>query len=169
MRHVLLAAMCGLLLTTYAVPADEAPPLVEPKKDIVIDIEVTDGGTPRLIVPEKFMEQLKLESKSRVMLDRTQTIVAGVAMSLAIALGGLWMARKNSRTVKTLVVVAAPMALIAMLYSTSYADKAVSPAPSVKLGTLGNITVMKVKEGDVIKLQVGRDDLLKAQQELTKK
>jgi hypothetical protein len=155
-----LAALCGLVLLSCCTFADEAPPIAEPKKDLVVEIEVTDTEAPRLIVPEKLLGQLRAEAKSRVMLDRTQTIVAGIAMSLALALGGLWMARRNARGIKTAAAVIAPALLLALFYSTLHADKAAPATDDLRVGGLGNIKIVTVKDGDVIKLQLSRAQLV---------
>lgn len=117
-RIVLLAALgLGLGMTGKA-SADIAPPLPANKDSVKVKIEVDENAkAPRLIVPSGVFTaprgrpklappdapkgELPQEDGDGIAQEETQPrnhiLIAGIALSLSMAFGGLWLMRRNGR------------------------------------------------------------------------
>jgi hypothetical protein len=133
-----------------------------------------DSPEARLQIPRGMLKQLRAEidqgsnsqfAASTRSLRSTQTIIAGVFLSLSVAFAGVLVARKRSRTAKQIAVVA----LVVFAVTGALTFKALANAAAyprlLNAGTLSNATtpdadldgsvrVEIVDEGNEIKLIV---------------
>jgi hypothetical protein len=160
MRRSMLAALPVLFLLGMlaAVRGNEAPPRdpapAAQKAKLVVEVDAK-AKEPRLIIPRSLANPPKKTSSLGV-----PTIVAGVALTLAIVSAGFWFIRRGpGRSIAAAVVV---VALFALGVSALYADIAVDPKPrpatAIKLPAnvqlQEDVIIEFVEKGEAIKLIV---------------
>ena len=133
MKRVLTLTMVVMLGSMFAF-ANITPPKTPEKKTPSKSIDTTltirlrsDAKEAKLIIPKSFVKQLRAELEqmddgsdntaavTNHDFSRTQTIVSGMFLSLALVFGGIWFVRSGkatTKTTKTLVVVAAVSAFL---------------------------------------------------------
>jgi hypothetical protein len=115
MRRIVLLAVIGLGLgLTAPARADLAPPLPPNKESVAIKIEVDEKAKgPRLLLPHgAFVPgrvrpgpkgELPRESEDGIAENERQgrpdshIVIAGVAVALSLAFGGMWLVRRNGK------------------------------------------------------------------------
>jgi len=140
------------------VRGNEAPPPRpgEPKAAklvVVVDERVKE---PRLVIPRSLMGD-----KKSAWLEMP-TVVAGLALTLALVSGGVWLVRRG--TSRNVAAVALALSVLALGATALFADVAKPPPPKVTPVTLPASVVLSdkiqfefVDKGDEIKLIVGKD------------
>lgn len=136
MNRFMLLAVIGLVLgTTSRSRADIAPPLPPAKEGVAIKIEVDEKAkAPRLVLPNGVFTPPRFRPKEPVpgpkgelpqengdgigqddsMQPRNHLLIAGIALTCAMAFGGLWLMRKNgSGSVRGLTLLIAAGATLA--------------------------------------------------------
>jgi hypothetical protein len=161
MRRSFLVALPVLFLvgTLAAVRGNEAPPREVPaaqKAKLVVEVDAK-AKEPRLIIPRSLANPPKKADAG----FNVPTIVAGVALTLAIVSAGFWFIRRGpGRSVAAAVLI---VALFALGVSALYADIPVKPKPeaattAVKLPAnvqlQEDVLIEFVEKGDAIKLIV---------------
>jgi hypothetical protein len=112
---IALLAVLGLGLgLTGRATADIAPPLPPKKESVAVKIEVDEKAKgPKLVVPNGVFTAPRVRPGPRGQLDqetgdgiadndnpdkpRHHLLIAGIAVSLALAFGGVWLIRKNGK------------------------------------------------------------------------
>ena len=177
MKTLTLCLTCCVLLGALSaradVPAIKPKPVAEdagkdkPNATVTtpakVKIELAAAQT--LTIPKKIFATLADDAKKGGALDdkRLRTIVAGIALALALTFSGLWFARRGQSGVvrhASVVVLALAMGLVAA--SSVHADKAVPSQPSkeVKLDAdekgiaASNLAIQVVDEGDQLTLKL---------------
>lgn len=134
-RFLLLLALCGLFLTPIAL-ADEAPQKKPPIRPPMPAERETHGfviqGDPNIRTPELRVPKKMAGSFAGTMVNggeiasgpsRTQTIVGGAFLSLAVIAGGLWLVRSKMPRAVKLGSGAAMVAIFGLTVAT-WANKA---------------------------------------------
>lgn len=122
MRKTLFTVTIIFLLTGPGF-ADIARPEKPVKKTAAVDTYLSikldrDAKEARLIVPRSQLKALRAELESidgdsvtaSASISRTQTIVSGLFISLAIVFGGIWFARSGKLSTKTAAIMAVAFA-----------------------------------------------------------
>jgi hypothetical protein len=136
-RIVLLAVLgFGLGLTGKA-SADLAPPLPPNKDSVKVKIEVDENAKgPRLVVPNgvftapraprpKFdrPKEQSDETAQEETQPRNHILIAGIALSMSLAFGGLWLMRRNGRgsmrAMSLLIAAGITLAIGAIVYANA--------------------------------------------------
>ena len=171
----LIRVLTVLGLLAYVLPsgrANEAPPPPTKRDNTPAAaplVVVLDDGVqqPRLEIPRKVLSNLKAaadgqdeDTRRAEALPRLHTIIAGVALSLSLTLGGLWLVRSRRRFSGAALLVAA-LALTAAGSVLGANVPAPPPPPSVPAGIplADKATVQVVDEGDAIRLVASRKQL----------
>ncbi|MGE3468573.1 MAG: hypothetical protein AB7J13_16750 [Pyrinomonadaceae bacterium] len=149
MRKALLLS-AAIMLTTIAAFADIARPGKAPNRVekpaagldgnllIRLDRNATEAKLiiPRSQIPQLRAELERLDGNSNVAafsegsFSRTQTIISGIFLSLAIAFGGMWFMRSNAPPAGKVIAVVAAFGVIGTAASIAYAN--VGPPPSAR-------------------------------------
>ena len=159
MRHLLCAVLAsfGLALIPAAAKADLAPP-VPPAKDVKFVVELDEKAkAPKLIVPQNLttvrfrpgprpnpgkppgdkepQAYLELESDDvapETPRNHNHLMIAGVALTLSLGLGGVWLVRRNGRssTRGLVLLIAAGTTLSASTLVWANAPPPTSPPPA---------------------------------------
>jgi hypothetical protein len=149
-RIVLLAVLgFGLGLTGKA-NADLAPPLPASKESVKVKIEMDENAKgPRLIVPNGVFQQPRgprpklerppqeegEETAQEETQPRNHILIAGIALSLSLAFGGLWLMRRNGRSstraMSLLIVAGTALAIGAVVYANAPPPKNFGDRPPV--------------------------------------
>jgi hypothetical protein len=164
----LIGVLTVLGLLACALPSvranEAAPPRVKPDNASAAApfVIVVDDGVkqPRLEIPRKVLSNLKAaadgqdgDTRHAALLPQLHTIIAGVALSLALTFGGLWLVRSRRRATGAAVLVAA--LALAAVGGVLWANVP-PPLPPTQLPAgipLGDkATVQVVDEGDAIRL-----------------
>jgi hypothetical protein len=120
MKKTTLLFLFGLLFS-FAVFADiRLPETPKPKQNKSVDTKLIinvskDAKEAKLIIPKSQLKQLRAElddldndsGNTAANFSRTQTIVSGLFMSLAMVFGGVWFVRSrkaDTKTAKTLII-----------------------------------------------------------------
>ena len=124
-RTFLIAAIITIAaVATFADIARPEPaksPKTKPSAGVMTTMDIrldSDAKEARLIIPKSQLKQLRAQlddmddasdntAAATTSFSRTQTIMSGAFLSLAIVFGGIWFARSGksaSKTVKTLVI-----------------------------------------------------------------
>jgi hypothetical protein len=160
MRRSMLAALPVLFLvgSLAAVRGNEAPPRdpapVAQKAKLVVEVDAK-AKEPRLIIPRSLANPPKKASSLNV-----PTVVAGVALTLAMVSAGFWFIRRGpGRSVAAAVVVFSLFALgVSALYAENPEEPKPRPATTVRLPAnvqlQEDVVIEFVEKGDVIKLIV---------------
>lgn len=149
-RIVLLAALGLGFAWTGASRADIPPPLPKNKDSVKVKIEMDENAKgPRLIVPQGVFTaprgrpklppangptgQLDLENGDGIAQEenpnqpRNHVVIAGIALSLSLAFGGLWLMRRNGRgstkAIALLIAAGATLTIGAIVYANAPAPK----------------------------------------------
>jgi hypothetical protein len=119
------AIAAGSALADIARPDPAKTPKTKPSTSIATAMDIRldpDAKEARLIIPKSQLKQLRAQldglddaddntaAVTTPSFSRTQTIMSGAFLSLAIVFGGMWFARSGkaaSKTVKTIVVATA--------------------------------------------------------------
>jgi hypothetical protein len=136
---------------------------------ILTDDKVTET---RLEVPKNLLASLRADAgvpngDSRwAGLSSLQLVVAGLALTAALTLGGLWLVRSRNRPAgRTLIVLLAVVTLLgaAGIVWANVAPPPPPPKPVLPDGLLlsEKVTVDVVEKGDAVRLIVPRADLAK--------
>ena len=135
--RIVLLAVFGLALgLTSHSRADIAPPLPPSKESVKVKIEMDENAkAPRLIVPNGVfqqprgprpkLERPKQEDSDETAQEETQPrnhiLIAGIALSLSLAFGGLWLMRRNGRgsirAMSLLIAAGAALVIGAIVYA----------------------------------------------------
>jgi hypothetical protein len=152
MKRMMVAGLCGLLLTTSLVRADEAPPRPQPKPGKFVVFVDGRVKTPQLTVPRQM-----LNDQRRGDAGILHTVMAGMALALAFAGGGLWLVRQrqggNGAALAVLVCLSA-----LSIGTALWADSA-GPPPA--RATFDGVHVFVVDKGDSVQLTISPADLAK--------
>lgn len=186
-RLIMIAAVAVFAsapaLADIARPDSPKTPKTKPDKSITTTMNIrldSDAQEARLIIPKAQLKQLRAQLESMDDTDdntaavtttsfsRTQTIVSGAFLSLAMVLGGMWFVRSGkaaSKTVKTLVI-ATMVTGIASAATFVYANAGPPPEARSITGKMfsqsvhiygfgwGQVKLETADEGDSIKLIV---------------
>jgi hypothetical protein len=158
--------------------ADIAKPTNSPKTKASIETEMMihlrhDAKEARLLIPKSRLQQLRADldgldtgsdyAATTGSFGRTQTIVSGLFLSLAIVFGGLWFARSGKAATlsgKTLVVLTV---LAGMAAAASFVYANAGPPPEARSIT-GKMFVQGVHiygfGSGTVKLEVGDEDFV---------
>lgn len=136
-----LAIWCATPMSTSADiprPKESDPKHSGPRPDrndqlVTLEIEGTDGWQGYLYVPESMLAADLTAPPSGM--TALGTTVSGVALSLSILFGGLWLVKSRKR-IGTQATVAAASILVVVVGTASYALANASPYPLANLGTL---------------------------------
>lgn len=167
-----LALWCALPTATSAdIPrpdnrASTDPPRRRSDQLVTFVIESSDDFQARLYVPSNLLAADTNATPSGM--SAVGTTVSGVALSLSVVFGGLWLARSRRR-LGTQSTVTAGVILVVLAGTASYAWANASPYPIANPGTLvkatptgealsGKVRVMRVSDDDnTIRLLLPRD------------
>lgn len=100
---------------------------------VTLEIEGTDGWQGYLYVPESMLVADATAAPSGM--SAIGTTVSGVALSLSMIFGGLWLAKSRKR-LGTHATVTAASILVVLVGTATYALANASPYPLANLGTL---------------------------------
>ncbi len=163
-RWLFLAVPAMFLFGTLPTIRADARPMPPPEQKAKLIVEVNPKvKEPHLIIPRSLANPKKEVGLS------TPTIVAGVALTLAMVSAGFWFIRRGpGRTTAAVVVV---LSLFALGVSTVFADISPRPKPPVntpvKLPADVNLTddvvIEFVDKGDAIRLIVNKATSIKAE------
>lgn len=184
MRIVATLAVAALLgWTVGSLRADLAPPKPVVGKPAPFVIEVDEKAKePRLIVPEDLIPGLRadvgLENEGRragIGDLPGRTLVAGLALALAVAFGGLWVVRSRFQP-GSRYLAGAVVALVALGAGTALVlANAAPPPPPPRPGQVelpvafrGKVVLEKHARGNSIRLIVNSDTLKKMTEEKAK-
>jgi hypothetical protein len=148
---------------------DKTPPKATVPVVILTDDKVTET---HLEVPKSLLASLRADAgepdgdSRRAGLAPLQLVVAGLALTVAISLGGLWLVRYRNRPGgRTLVVLLAVVTVLgaAGLVWANIAPPPPPPKPVLPDGILlsEKVSVDVVEKGDAVRLIVPRGDLAK--------
>lgn len=148
MKKIMIAAIFALALSVTAV-ADIARPDVKPKPvpkpkgaeaDMVIRID-SGASEAKLVVPKTHLKKLRAElealdqgnedntAEAGTSIQRIQTIVGGIFLSLAFVFGGFWIVKRNGKgaaAAGTIAVMLTAGAAVSLVYAN------VGPPPSAR-------------------------------------
>jgi hypothetical protein len=170
-----LAAL--LLLGGAAARADlirPPKPDKNPPKPVVPVVILTDDKVTEthVEIPKSLLASLRADAgepdgdSRRAGLAPLQMIVAGLALTVAISLGGLWLVRYRNRpggrTLVALLVVVTVLGAAGLVWA-NVAPPPPPPKPALPDGILlsEKVTVDVVEKGDAVRLIVPRGDLAK--------
>ena len=173
-----LAVMCLLLAgpalslrADFPVSPPAPPPPVVKDGTATVVVEVDDNiKEPRLVVPRKFAGTDK-QAKPDANGSRGEaapfwpTIVAGLALALGFACGGLWLVRQRGHVARgTMASLIAAVTLLSVGAAVTWADRAPARRPPPQLpksllGQFDKISVETVEQGDQVRLIVNRQQL----------
>jgi len=150
------------------VPAARAdlrpPPPKEPTAPLVIEAgpKVEEA---RLIIPKKMLGDLKAEldreEKGGIAgTSRMQTIIAGVAMTMALAFSGLWLVRRGPNGSRHLALLLGAVAFFG-IGAAVMADRAPPRDPA----RTDKVSIQVTDKGDEVKLIINKAKLAKAIEE----
>jgi hypothetical protein len=156
------ALMLALVFAPFA-RADEAPP---PPRKPTYPLVVEAGpkvAEARLIIPKKMLGVLKggldgNSSDQRASLPALHTMIAGGALAVGLAFGGLWLVRRGnagSRSLAILIGAVAFLGIGAFVWADLAVPKPVMPAATDK------VIIEVVDQGDEVKLIINKDKLAK--------
>lgn len=176
---VLLASLAGFAdiarpdKTPNRVPKPKPSPGITTRMDIRLDRDATQA---RLIIPKSQLKQLRAELEqmdddsdntaevTTPGVSRTQTIVSGVFLSLALVFGGMWFVRSGKAATKAgkSLVVLAVVAGLASAATYIYANVGPPPEARTITGKMFSQAVHLYKfGGGEIRLETGNDDTVK--------
>jgi hypothetical protein len=168
-----LAASVFFLLAAGEARANEAAPPPPPKPaapaaggqsgNLTLAVDDT-AKEPRLQIPRKLLGKEATAGGSRAEVPPLHRVVAGVALTLALALGGLWLARSRDglsrrRLAAVLVAVALVGAGSAFLWAEPVPEPIPPPPARSPALLLDGVRIQIIDKGDDVKLVVNRDDL----------
>jgi hypothetical protein len=193
MRKILIAvaAAFGLSLMPSSARADLAPP-VPPVKDVKFVVEVDEKAkAPKLIVPQNLTTvrirprpggvpaKDKNEQVNLIELESAEVpiepeparpnpnhlMVAGVALTLGLGLGGVWLFRRQGRMgtrALAIMLAAGGSLVVTTLVWANAAPPPVKPPPAKERVLLpvafnGNVSLEVVVGGDTIRLVLDKD------------
>jgi hypothetical protein len=167
------ANIAGPEKTPNKVPKPKPAPGIATRMDIRLDHDATEA---RLVIPKTQLKQLRAELEqldegsddtaaiTTAGVSRTQTIMSGIFLSLAMVFGGMWFVRSGKAATKAgkgLVVVAV-VAGIASAATYIYANAGPPPEARVITGKMFSRAVHLYKfGGGMVKLEAGSDDYIK--------
>jgi hypothetical protein len=146
----------------------ELPPQ-PPQPTVPLVIEASDSvKEPRLKIPRKLLGQLRAQADHAgpdLAVNQAgasfRTVVAGIALSLSLAAGGLWLVRTRGRartgTLLLLLALALPGAGGAVLWASPPLGKLFGPKPAPSSSE--KVIVEIVDEGETLQLTVNRTAL----------
>lgn len=153
-----IAAAVALLALVQIARADKAPP--PPKENayplvIEADPKVQEA---KLVIPRAMLGKMKagLDEDRGSNLASTNTVIAGAALTLALAFGGLWIVRRGPGAARNTALLVGAVAFFGITGALS-ADLAVPKLPA-KTDT---VIIEVVDKGDEVKLVVNKDKLVK--------
>ena len=160
LRRIAIATFCCALwcVLPTATGADIARPdnpngaksVPRPSRNdqlVTIEIEGTDGWQGYLYIPESMLAEDATAPPTGM--SAAGTTISGVALSLSIVFGGLWLAKSRKR-LGTQATVTAASILIVLVGTATYALANASPYPLANVGTLRKAA----PNGDPLKGQV---------------
>lgn len=148
--------------------ADVPPPLPkEPTYPLVIE------GHPKmaeakLIIPRKMLGEMKgaLDREGTDQygsaLSPMHTVIAGAALAMALAFGGLWLVRKGAGGTRSLALLIGAVAFLG-IGALAFADR--RPAPRPETSRWDKVIIEVTDKGDEVKLIVNKAKLTKALEE----
>jgi hypothetical protein len=166
-----LAVLAFLVSARASVRANEAaPPPDKPSLPAAVPVVIVvddSAQQPRLEIPRKVLSSLKAsadgeegDTRRAAILPQLHTIIAGVALSLALTLGGLWLVRSRRRFTGTgaaLLVVTLAVAAGGGALWANLPPPPPMPDPGIRLAD--KATVQIVDKGDAIRLIVSSKQL----------
>jgi hypothetical protein len=163
-----LAALALMLAVAQTSRADvPAPPPKDPSYPLVIDAQ-PKAAEARLIIPQKMLGKMRSDAgqgneneASAFAPSRLQTIVAGAALAMAIAFGGLWLVRRGPGGTRSLALLVGAVAFLG-IGATLWADGVIRPAP---VNRTDRVIIEITDKGDDIKLIVNKAKLAKLVEE----
>lgn len=175
-RHLSLCAVVLLLLTSPMSVRADVPNPSDPNRNrpaepaehptAALTIKIDEGvREPRLEIPRKLLATWAADKDTQGALQpsRTYTMLSGVALALAFACGGLWLARQGDRmTGRGLALLLGAITFLSIGGSAAWADRAVKPKESRSNNILFDKTVVEIVEkGEAITLTANREHLAK--------
>ena len=153
-------------------PKAKSSPSIEARMNISLD---RDAKEARLIIPRSEIKQLRAaldemddgaDNTAEVTpgVSRTQTVVSGIFLSLALVFGGMWFVRSGRAATKTgkSLVALAVVAGLASAATYIYANAGPPPEARSITGKMFSQAVHIYKSGGGrVKLEAGDDDYIK--------
>ena len=159
----LLAAALVLVLGRPVLADLPVGPLPSPNaKPFVIEAD-PNAKEAKLTIPREMLGKMKAsaeqgnEDEAYASSARTHTIIAGVALTMALAFSGLWLVRRTPGGSRNLALLIGALGFLG-ISGALYANKA-APKPAIDLTNFVIIEV--VDKGDAVKLVVNKDKLSK--------
>jgi hypothetical protein len=170
-------AVLGLLgAVAWSARANEAAPPPDPVRPentpaaAPFVIVVDDGAQqPRLEIPRKVLSSLRAagdtqdgDTRRAGILPQLHTIIAGVALSLAVTLGGLWLVRSRRRGTGPHPALLITALALATVGGVLWANVPAPPPPRdvpAGISVTDKMTVQVANEGDAIRLIVSSKQL----------
>lgn len=161
------ALLLALVFAPFARADVPAPPPKEPTYPLVIEAypKVAEG---KLIIPRKMLGEMKgaldNEGSDRYgsTLPALHTIIAGMALAMALAFGGLWLVRKGPGGTRSLALLIGAVAFLG-IGALAFADRRPAPVPAAN--RWDKIVIEVTDKGDEVKLIVNKQKLSKALEE----
>jgi hypothetical protein len=162
-----LAALILVLAVAQTASADVPAPLPkEPTYPLVIEA-APKAQEARIIIPQKMLGKMKAgldhdgSDASVAGSSRLHTIVAGSALALALAFGGLWLVRRGPTGTRSLALLFGAIAFFG-IGATLWADL----RPPVPVGNRTDKVIIEITDkGDEVKVIVNRAKLAKLLEE----
>lgn len=137
-----------LIVSACAAFANIAPPKSPQKKtnaksiDTTLSIQFNNAATePKLLIPKSYVKQLRAELEqlddgsdntaavTGEGLSRTQTVVSGMFLSLALVFGGIWFVRSGKGSTKTAKALVALATVSAIASTATFVYANAGPPP----------------------------------------
>jgi len=159
----------AVALMLFACPAVRADVPVDPPKEPTYPLVIEaypKVEEARLIIPKQMLGKLKAEldqeEKGGIAgTSRMQTIIAGVAMTMALAFSGLWLVRRGPNGGRHLALLIGAVGFFG-IGAAVMADGAVRPDRTPRTD---KVVIQITDKGDEVKLIVNKGKLAKAIEE----